>query len=115
MLDDGSVRWTGVLLDITNHKLAEEAIIQSEERYRMLLELATDAFFQGDQNGDFIAVNRVAIEQTGYSREELLKMNMKDLFSAEVLSVQPLQLDKLKNGEIILSERDIYRKDGRCP
>jgi PAS domain S-box-containing protein len=112
MLDDGSVRWTGVLLDITNHKLAEEAIIQSEERYRMLLELATDAFFQGDQNGDFIAVNGVAIEQTGYSREELLKMNMKDLFSAEVLSVLPLQLDKLKNGEIILSERDIYRKDG---
>lgn len=111
-MDDGSIRWTGVVLDITNQKLAEEATILSEERYHMLLEMATDAFFHGNPAGDFIAVNQVAIEQTGYSREELLKMNMTDLFSAEVLSVQPLQLEKLRNGEIILSERDLTRKDG---
>jgi len=112
-LDDGSTRWTGVILDITAQKMAEEVIKLSEEKYRMLLELATDAFFHGDPMGNFIFVNSVAIVQTGFSRDELLKMNMKDLFSPESLKESPLKFDELRRGETARTERELIRKDGK--
>ena len=112
-LENGSVRWTGVILEITEQRVAEETIRQNEEKYRMLLEFASDAFFQGDKNGNLIIVNSVAIELTGFSREELLKMNMKDLFSAEMLDEKPLKYDQLRNGEIIKTERELICKDGK--
>jgi len=112
-LEDGSIRWTGVILEITEQRLAEETIRQNEEKYRMLLEFASDAFFHGDKNGNLIIVNSVAIELTGYSREELLKMNLTDLFSAEMLDEKPLKYDQLRNGEIIKTERELIRKDGK--
>lgn len=111
--DDGSTRWTGIALDITKHRLAEETIRLNEEQYRMLIEFATDAFFQGDEKGNFIIVNSVAIEQTGFSREELLKMNMKDLFSAETLKEQPLNYEQIRKGEIVKTERELVCKNGK--
>lgn len=111
-LDDGSIRWTGIVVDITDRKQADEVIRISEERYRMLLELATDAFFHGDKNGNFITVNSVAIEQTGYSREELLKMNMKELFSDATLEENPLKYDQVRKGEIVKTERELICKNG---
>ncbi len=112
-LEDGNTRWTGVTLDNTDQRIAEETVRVNEEKYRMLLELATDAFFQGDKDGNFIIVNSVAIEQTGFSREELLKMNMSDLFSLETLKEKPLQYDQVRAGVIVKTERDITRKDGK--
>jgi PAS domain S-box-containing protein len=82
------------------------------EKYHQFIELAADAFFQGDKNGDFVEVNQSAIDLTGYSREELLKMNMGDLFSKNILTDKPLRYDLLKMGVIAKTERCIIRKDG---
>jgi len=112
LLADGCTRWTGLVIDITKQKLAEEAMRRSEEKYRMLLELASDAFFQGSEKGDFIIVNTAAKELTGYSKDELLKMNMKDLFSAVTLQENPPKYEQLRKGETVYSERDLVRKDG---
>ena len=79
----------------------------------MLLDLAVDAFFQGDSKGNFITVNDKAIELTGYSKEELLTMNIRDLFPPETLSARPLRYDLLSGGETLKLERDIIRKDGQ--
>jgi len=113
-LEDGSTRWTGIAIDITDRKKAEEAVRMNEEKYRMLLEFATDAFFQGDENGNLIIVNSVAIELTGFSRDELLKMNMKDLFSTETLNEKPLKYAQVKKGEIVKSERELVCKDKKA-
>ncbi|MDP3443441.1 MAG: PAS domain S-box protein, partial [Ignavibacteria bacterium] len=102
-----------VFQDITERKHAEAKLIQSEEKYRMFIDLAVDAFFQGDANGDFIEVNNAAVELTGYSRVELLRMNMKDLFSKELLIQKPLRYELLLKGQAISTEREIIRKDGR--
>jgi len=104
----------GVIVDITDRKKAEEAVRVNEEKYRMLLEFATDAFFQGDENGNLIIVNSVAIELTGFSREELLKMNMKDLFSTETLNEKPLKYAQVKKGEIVKTERELVCKDKKA-
>jgi len=110
---DGKIGGIIIYLEvITSQKIVEESLRTSEQKYRMLLDFASDAFFQGDGNGNFITVNNKAIELTGYSREELLKMNMKDLFSQEIIENIPLRYDRLLAGETVKSERMIVKKDG---
>jgi PAS domain S-box-containing protein len=106
---------TGYLLhttEITERHHIADSLFRSEEQYRMLLDLAPDAFFQGDVNGNFITVNKSAIELTGYTREELLKMNMKDLFTEEFLTIKPLKYNLLEQGKVIITEREICQKSG---
>lgn len=88
--------------------------IQSEgdQKYRMFVEFAVDAFFQGDKQGNLITVNEKACLLTGYSREELLGMNMTDLFSGPTLEVKPLRYDLLKAGETLKTERELQTKTG---
>jgi|GEM_PF-2011549 len=100
------------IIDISEKKLAEDALTQSEEKYRMLIELAVDAFFQGDSNGKFITVNDKAVEMTGYSRQELLNKNMRELFLPENLAEKPLRYDLLLEGKTIKTERVLHCKNG---
>lgn len=83
-----------------------------EERFRYLIEAAPDAFFHGDKGGNFILVNSKASELTGYSREELLTMNMFELFESESLSHKPLRYDLLKTGQSVRTERKLVKKNG---
>ena len=57
---------------------AERATRESEEKYRTLVDRANQMLFLHDQHGALIDVNRKAIESTGYTREELLSMNVAD-------------------------------------
>lgn len=98
--------------DITERKKIEKELILNEERTRILLDLAPDAFFQGDNSGNLILVNDKASELTGYSKEELYQMNMKDLFDPGQLAEKPLQYQQLSQSETLQVEREIIRKDG---
>ena len=70
--------------DITKRKKAEEALKDSEENYRHLLQYAPTAIYEIDYNGPrFKSVNDAMVQMTGYSREELLSMNPNDLLNAE--------------------------------
>ena len=99
--------------DISERKEFEQTLKSNEEKYRMLLDFASDAFFQGDKDGNFLTVNNKAVELTGYSKDELLKMNMRDLFSKDLLESIPLRYDKLLAGETIKTERVVVKKDGK--
>lgn len=100
------------ITDITKRKQIEDSLRRSEEQYRMLINLAPDAFYQGNSIGNLITVNNSATELTGYSREELLRMNLKNLFSKDYLSQKPLRYDLLEQGEVIKTERVIISKTG---
>jgi PAS domain S-box-containing protein len=103
----------GVTRNIADRKRVDKALKENEEKYRTLLELAPDAFFQEDPQGNFITVNDKAIELTGYSRKELLSMNMSDMFQAKILNEEPLRYDLLKLGDTVITEREIIRKNGQ--
>jgi len=55
-------------------KKAEQALRESEERYRTLVENASDIVFETDNTGHFTFVNPVAIRILGYEKEEIIGM-----------------------------------------
>lgn len=74
-----AVRTIGAELDITPRKLAEQALRENEERFRTLVEQASDAFFVHDETGAVVDANRLACESLGYARDELMRMSVVDI------------------------------------
>jgi PAS domain S-box-containing protein len=127
---DGSVRWLsttkmpfrnkggtiigtfGVSRDITKVKLAEQALRESEQRFRTFVDHATDAFFLQDDRGVILDVNRQACESLGYTREELVGKTPVD-FDPDVTPAMLEELDRKLNAEEMVSfESRHRRKDG---
>jgi len=68
--------------DITERQWAEEALRESEERYRDLYENAPNAYFSvSATDGSIIRVNQEAARMTGYDRSSLLGMKVFDLYA----------------------------------
>jgi PAS domain S-box-containing protein len=61
------------------HKYAIEALRESEEKYRVLFETAKDAIFLADKTGKSVNVNSAACRSLGYTKEELLKLSIKEI------------------------------------
>ncbi len=82
---DGSVDYLVALVDdITDRKRAEQAKAESEQRYRMLFELANDSIVLVDpKNGGFIEFNEKAHEQLNYSKEEFARLSLDEIEASE--------------------------------
>jgi PAS domain S-box-containing protein len=65
----------GTMLDITDRKKAEEALRQSEERYRNILESIEDGYYEVDLAGNFTFFNDSMCRIYGYSREEFMDIS----------------------------------------
>jgi PAS domain S-box-containing protein len=69
--------------DVTARELAQQELLQSEEKYRTILQTAMDGFWLVDTGGRLLEVNEASCRMSGYSAEELLAMAVGDLASAE--------------------------------
>lgn len=66
----------GIIIDITEQKKVEAELRESEEKYRQLFEMESDAIFLVDaQTGGIIDVNHAALDLYGYRRNELVTRN----------------------------------------
>jgi PAS domain S-box-containing protein len=81
------------------------ALAESEQRYRSLMEQASDAIFVADEKGRLTDVNKRAYELLGYTRDELLERHAMDLMAIGDAA-------DLRAGKAILVERPVRRKDG---
>jgi PAS domain S-box-containing protein len=78
-LESGCIRWTGMVIDITKQKTAEEELRKVNELHKVILMSATDGFCLLDTQGQLLEVNDSYCRMSGYSEKELLNMNIKDL------------------------------------
>ena len=110
---DGAITGTfGVSRDITKLKLAEEALRESEQRFRTFVDQATDAFFLQDDRGVILDVNRQACESLGYTRDELVGKTPV-LFDPDITPAMLEDLDRRMNAdEMVAFESRHRRKDG---
>ena len=82
--DKGNPKGTmGILRDITTRKKAEEALQESEERYRTLVENASDLIFMIDKKDEVLSVNKSAAILLGKEPNEIIGKLILDLFPAE--------------------------------
>src|SRR5688572_11209012 len=88
----------GVILDITDRKMAKEALRISEERYRNLFENANDIIYVHDLDGNYLSMNRAAERIFGYSREEATGLNVSMIAAPEGLELARKNLAVKLNG-----------------
>jgi PAS domain S-box-containing protein len=106
-----------LLHDITVQKRAEEALRESEERFRQLFNNASDAIFlhelrEDNTHGRFIEVNDAACRALGYSHEELLEKAVFDINTISDKEAAPDITMHLISGGHVIFEGTHIRKDG---
>ena len=73
----------GTLLDVTERRLAEEALKASEAKYRTIFNAVNDAIVVVDPaTGDFLEVNQRCLEMMGYDQEEAAALSLEEVCSA---------------------------------
>ncbi|HEX7501938.1 MAG TPA: PAS domain S-box protein, partial [Acidobacteriota bacterium] len=78
-LTDGRMGVGGYIRNISERKRSEDALRESEERYRDLVENSQNLICTHDLQGKLLSVNQAAARLTGYSTKDLLRMNMEEL------------------------------------
>jgi two-component system, cell cycle sensor histidine kinase and response regulator CckA len=71
-LEDGSILWHGLELDVTDRKLAEEALEASHHRYQALFKAANVGIALTDNQGFLLEVNQAFATMLGYTPAELI-------------------------------------------
>ncbi len=100
------------LRDITERKQAQEALRQSEEKYRSYIDNAPDGIFVADAQGRYVEANRAACQITGYSEEELLTMSVLDLVPPEAQEEARKHFAQVKRTGKASGEFSFIKRDG---
>ncbi|MFZ5449699.1 MAG: PAS domain-containing protein [Thermodesulfobacteriota bacterium] len=112
---DGSVSKMAMIQDVTNEKLMEKALQESEARYRGIFENAVIGIFQSTPDGRLLSVNPAMSQIYGYDSPEDMIASVMDL--GHQVFVNPQDREEMKReladrGVIRGQEYQMYRKDG---
>jgi len=100
--------------EITNHKMIEETLRDTQEKFRNAFENANVGMCLVDTEGCFLKANNRMCEIFGYSQEELESMTVNDITHPDYLDVSPRFIHHASSGEITRAEfeKQYYHKDG---
>jgi PAS domain S-box-containing protein len=105
-----------IVTDITERRKAEEALRQSEQKYRELFENANDIIFILDFDGTILSCNAAAAKTYGYESEQMLGLNIESLLDPEYLPVVRQFIQKRLNNIDVQNPQEFltYTKDGEA-
>jgi diguanylate cyclase (GGDEF)-like protein/PAS domain S-box-containing protein len=92
---EGATLLRAALTDISQHKQAELALRDSEERHRSILHTSMSGFWLVDVEGRILEVNETYCRMSGYSEQELLSMRVFDLECIESTAATLAHLQKV--------------------
>ena len=84
----------GVLRDLSDRKRAEDALRESEDKYKTLIDNIPFAVFELDGTGTLVTANKTFADFIGSPRDELAGRNMADLFPPEAIEVRKNYVEK---------------------
>lgn len=103
----------GVVRDITERVQAEQAMRESEERYRALVEQSSDGIFLIDpQSKRILEANPAYQKLLGYTNAELTELTLYDVVTSDDQSIDLNVHSALTKGHHVIGERQHRRKDG---
>jgi PAS domain S-box-containing protein len=98
--------------DVTERKMIEQALIQSEAKYRDLIENAIDLIFTVDLEGNFLEVNESLLKQTGYSKQDIIAAGFREFVHPEDMEIALAAYEKGRKGQPHEFEMRSRKKDG---
>jgi PAS domain S-box-containing protein len=112
--DKKPLRMAGTHTDISEYKRTQEALRESQERFKELAELLPETIFEMDTSGNITYVNQNAFDHFGFSQEDFERgVNAFDTISPEDRPRALENADRIMRGEKIgLNEYKVLRKDG---
>lgn len=111
---DGKNLLAGFTIDITERKMAEEALRQSEIKYRRLHESMMDGFVFTDMNGYITECNETYRQMLGYSNDEISKLTYQELTPERWRPIENVIVTEqiLPRGYSDVYQKEYIRKDG---
>jgi PAS domain S-box-containing protein len=108
------VQYSGVDIDITSRKAAEEALAVSEQRYRLLVDHANDIVAMLNLDLVFTSINPAAERVLGYSPEEIVGQPLARFIPGEqIVTHTDMLRRKLQGATSTQYEMQLLGKDGR--
>ncbi len=102
------IRMSGVDLDISDRKIAEAALLESEERFRSTFEQAAVGIAHIGLNGGWLTFNHKVCDIVGYMEVELLDLTFQDITNPEDLAID---LEYVR--QLLAGERQTYTMEKR--
>ena len=97
---DGGRRWSGMMLDISDRKQAEQALRDSEERFRSAFENAGIGMVLVSLEGRFLKVNQAFCKMLGYCEAELLFKSFQEITHPDDLTLSLKGFEQLVRGQV---------------